>query len=303
MSEPSLVVAFPGREAFDKGLDDSVCRGNPSSREAMALASDYLGKDIAAMCYREENVEERWKSVCLAAHCYALYRAVAPRLEQPHAFTGYSQGEFTACAAAGILPFPEVLGLIFQLETILLEGSRPDEGMARIIGLDRERLRYCCRKADPLGNQIYISAILSSDQTMLSGRQPFLQEAASLAKQQGAQWALPIPTGRAFHSPLCAGAGDTARPLFERFPVRDGALVYSCYDGQRSGKGGMVRHKLSLQVDHPLQWRTLVRNLRRDGVTRLVAIGPGCTVSANTRVAGDGVQCQWINSLKDVENL
>ena len=193
--------------------------------------------------------------------------------------------------------------MIFQLETILLEGSRPDEGMARIIGLERGQLRSCCRQADPGGGNVFISAIFSSDQTMLSGRQPFLREAASLAKQQGAQWALPIHTGRAFHSPLCTGAGDTAKPLFERFPARNGAFVYSCYDGQRSNKGSMILHKLSMQVDHPLQWGALARNLRRDGITRLLEVGSGCTVSANTRIADDALRCQWINSVKDMEGL
>ncbi len=303
VNHPSLVIAFPGREAYDKGMDDSFCRNFAASREAMEQACDYMQKDLAALCYKGEKAEERWKSVCLAAHCYAAYRAVAPRLNQPHVFTGYSQGEFTACAAAGVFSFPEVLGLIFQLETILLEGKRSDEGMVRIIGLERSRLRSCCRQADPQGKEVFISAIYSADQTMLSGRYPQLAEAARLAKRQGAQWALPIATERAFHSPLCAGAGDTAQPLFEAFPARDAGTVYSCYDGQPSCRGSMIRHKLSMQLDHPLQWGALVRRLQQNGVRRLLEIGPGCTVSGNTRVAAPALECRWINTAKDVETI
>ena len=111
MNEPSLVVAFPGREAFDKGLDDGFYQAFEVARETMQRASDYLGRDVAAMCYEGQKIEERWKSVCLAAHCYAVYRVVAPRLEQPHAFAGYSQGEFTRLRRRGGFLLPGGAGI------------------------------------------------------------------------------------------------------------------------------------------------------------------------------------------------
>ena len=65
----------------------------------------------------------------------------------------------------------------------------------------------------------------------------------------------------------------------------------------------MIRHKLSMQLDHPLQWGALVRRLQQNGVRRLLEIGPGCTVSGNTRVAAPALECRWINTAKDVETI
>lgn len=96
------IAAFPGREAVAKGLDSTVYKKAASAQKVFRWASEYCAKDLASICYGAEKNEGPWMTVGLVTHCYGIYRTLEEWRGRPKAFAGYSQGEFTACAAAGV---------------------------------------------------------------------------------------------------------------------------------------------------------------------------------------------------------
>ncbi len=295
------IAAFPGREAVAKGLDSTVYKKAASAQKVFRWASEYCAKDLASICYGAEKNEGPWMTVGLVTHCYGIYRTLEEWRGRPKAFAGYSQGEFTACAAAGVFEFPEILGLILGLEQILEEESPADEAMIRVMDLDQKVLQECCQQYQESGKQVYISAYLSDTQNIISGKQPDLQELVQELKKRGARWTLPLPVKRGYHSPLCQASAEKARKFFLRMQMYSPSNpVYSCYDGQRSADPYTIRDKLSRQVQHPIHWKTLADNCVSDGIRSLIEIGPGCTVSGNTRIANPNIACQWVQTMNEV---
>ncbi|GFI55683.1 malonyl CoA-acyl carrier protein transacylase [Clostridiales bacterium] len=300
MKTSNWCAAFPGRDALTKELDQNFYNTYTSVKKRFAQASQYFRTDIAKICYSGE-IPTKWQTVCLVTHCLSIYQVAAEQYGPPCCAIGYSQGEFTACLACGAASFIPMLHLIFQLEYILQSQSAADECMYRIIGLDTAILKECCKQIDPTGEKICISSYISKDQNIISGKKDKTEHAAAIAKQKGARWALNLHSPRAYHSPLCDAAASQAKKYFSSTPFKEATLpVYSCIDGSNSKSGTDIRRKLAVQINHPIQWRKISQNLTKGGVFHLIECGPGCTVSANTRIADERIQCKWIGSINDL---
>jgi len=294
-------IAFPGREALLKGLDDSFYNNYAIVKSLFDEASEYLKFNLKSTCYFGSFIEHEWQTICLVTHCYAIYQVISKMYGMPKVLSGYSQGEFTACTAAGVFSFPEVLGLIYNLEKLLNDEKTSDECMYRIVDIDIKTLEECCRKVDESGENICISAYISETQNIVSGKKAYIDKVIRLAKDNGARWAINLHSNKAYHSHLCNEAAIKAKQYFNNMmlsPVK--ISVYSCYDGEENRNESVLCNKLSKQINHPIQWKKIIKNLVGHGVTELLEIGPGCTVSANSRIADTRMNCKWIGCIKDL---
>lgn len=264
-------------------------------------ASDFCHKNIAKMCYDAFSIDAEWQTVCLITHCYALYKIVVTHYGIPDSTAGYSQGEFTACIAAGVFKFPEILGLIYNLEQLLLNRQTSNEGMYRIIDISASRLEKICHEVDSEEKYLSISAWLSETQNIISGKQDYLEAVIKKAKENGARWAIHLKSEKAYHCQLCDEPAKKSNSFFQSQRVKEAEFpVYSCYDGKRSFSGETIKYKLSKQINHPIKWKTLITNMADDGIKNLIEIGPGCTVSANARIADSRMICKWIGTIADL---
>lgn len=294
-------VAFPGREAIEKGFDASVFENYKEVRELFYIASDFCHKDIAKLCYDTVTIDYEWQAVCLVTHCYGLYQIIKAKYGVPNCVAGYSHGEFTACVAAGVFQFPEILDLIYRLEMLLRGSPTSGEVMYRFIDIATDCLEEICRQVDATGKYVSISAYLSDTQNVVSGKQDFVEMVIDKAKQSGARWAIPLKSNRAFHCCLCDISADRSARLFFDQDVNIAQFpVYSCYDGEASLDGEIIKRKLSKQLNHPLLWKALITNMANAGITHLIESGPGCTVSANSRIADERMNCRWIGSTSEL---
>lgn len=298
---PDWCAAFPGREAIEKGFDASFFKKYREVRELFCIASDFCHKDIAKLCYDTVPIDDEWQTVCLVTHCYGLYQMIKAEFGLPSCGAGYSQGEFTACVAAEAFQFPEILDLIYRLELLLQRIQTSREDMYRIIDISTDCLEEICHQVDEGGKYVSISAYLSDSQNVISGKQDFVGLVIDKAKQRGARWAIPLKTHRAFHCCLCDIPADKSAGLFLKHEVYTAHFpVYSCYDGEASLEGEVIKRKLSMQLNHPILWKALITNMAEAGITNLIEIGPGCTVSANTRIADGRMRCRWIGSTSEL---
>lgn len=294
-------VAFPGREAVEKGLDDSFYMESKIVKDIFEIANTQFKMNFFRLCYRTFSIPEEWKTICLMIHCYSIYSYLQAHYGTPMAFAGYSQGEFTACAAAHVFKFTEILQLVYQLEILLKEEKTQKECMYRIIDITAEQLEAICRVVDVTYHDVCVSAYISDMQNIISGKKNAVKEVILLAKKRGARWAIELTADRAYHSPLCKKVAEKARMLFAQTPcMNTNIAVFSCRTGTAEKQGSKIREYLSQQIYHPLRWKNIVDNLSCEHIQNLVEIGPGCTVSANTRLADKNINCRWIGSMSDL---
>lgn len=301
MAQHNICYAFPGRDAVTKSLDSSFYFSSPEARHAVEQASEYVHADLYKIGYLNKDILPKWQTILLVTHCYSIYLAVKEIFGEPMAFAGYSQGEFSACTAAGVFTFPEVLGLIGHLEQLLQSKIPENECMYRLINIDITVLEKCCKEIDPSGNDLCVSAYISETQNIISGKRNSVEAAIHLLKKRGARWAIDLHSDRAYHSPLCNTAATKAKKFFDEMDLYDAsAPVYSCCDGTGSMDRHTIRNKLAGQINHPLHWGKIVDGLTKNCVTEILELGPGCTVSANSRLADKNVKCRWIGCTRDI---
>lgn len=301
----SYAVAFPARDTFSQGLSSSFYDEHEQFREIYHAASQCIGEDLYEISYQNNTAKPELHTVCLITHCYALYQLFRLNAKVPDAAIGFSQGEFTAAAAAESLDFLSILQLVYRLEKIIANSPEVTGGrMARVVELDREILLKCCEEADPGGKKLSLAILFTNDQNVVSGSADAIERVARLAKQKGARWVLPLGNGGAFHSPLCKEILSRSTPIFEEYDFKDTQIpVYSCIDGCGSRTGTVIRKKLSSQIAGPIVWDRLVHNLTQQGVDTIIELGPGCSISGNTRIIDPSVKCNWVNDIQDLESI
>ncbi len=298
-------VAFPGRDAFYKGLDKGFYDRFDIVRKTFEEASEYLGEDLYHISYIKPEIKAELHTACLIAHCFGVYEAVKAYLKLPAGIVGFSHGEFTALAAAGSLSFKEVLQLIFELERLMMGYPSIMEGkMTRIVELDTDKLEECCRIVDGERQNVSIAMYISSNQNIISGETASVDKVARLAKKAGARWTINLNSTGAFHSPMCADILPNSNAVFDRFCFNDARIpMYSCVDGAYCIDGNIIKDNLRMQIAQPVMWNKVVENIRNDNIKQMIEIGAGCTVSANTRLTNSDIRCRWINSLQDLEEI
>lgn len=301
----SYAVAFPARDTFSQGLSSSFYDEYIQFREIYNAASQCIGEDLHEISYRNNTVKPELHTVCLITHCYALYQLFRSNIKKPDAVIGFSQGEFTAAAVAESLDFLSILQLVYRLEKIIVNSPKVTDGrMARVVELDREILLKCCEEADPGRKELSVAILFSKDQNVVSGSSGAVERVGRLAKQNGARWVLSLGNGGAFHSPLCKEILNQSTPIFEEYDFRDTEIpVYSCIDGCGSRVGTVIRKKLSNQIAGSIVWDCLIHNLTEQGIDTIIELGPGCSISGNTRIVEPAVKCNWVNNIQDLESI
>ncbi|MFZ5351469.1 MAG: ACP S-malonyltransferase [Bacillota bacterium] len=296
-----FAVAFPARDAFYYGLTPDFYHKFETFRKIYETASNIMGEDLYKISYEYPNKKEEYHTVCLITHCYGLYSILLENYYKPSASLGFSQGEFTAVVAAGSAQFVEVIKLVYELELLLSKNDVIMSGtMARVFELDRESLRKCCRQIDPEGNLVDIAIELSANQNVISGNKEKINMLAGLVKKNGARWVIPVGNGGAFHSPLCRDIIMDSKTVFNKYCFEKAQYpVFSCTDGNSSIDGGRIKSMLSQQIAAPIRWDRVINNLSAKRIKRVLEIGPGCTISGNTRIINPDIKCHWINSLED----
>src|SRR5437588_5988514 len=112
----AIAFCFPGQGSQRVGMGQELARDFPESRAVFDEASARLGFDLAALCFEgpleELSLTENTQPALVAASLAAL-RAVHERSGlRPDVVVGHSVGEYSALAAAGSLPFGDVIELV-----------------------------------------------------------------------------------------------------------------------------------------------------------------------------------------------
>lgn len=299
------VVAFPARDAVAQGFCPSLYKKYSVFREVFDIASHCMGEDIYKITYEECVSRPDMHTVCLIAHSYATYKIFTQYFGLPSATIGFSQGEFTAVTVAGTLEFTQVLKLVYRLDKLATKNEDIKNGyMARVIELDRSILNKCCRQIDSSGKFVSVGISLSQDQNVISGNREYMDKLCQVAKEAGARWVIPLNSGGAFHSALCTQILSMSDKVFDEFVFNDAMYeVYSCVDGKGEVKGKKIKDRLSRQIAMPILWNEVINNLNEKKVKHVFELGPGCTVSGNSRIICSDISYRWINRAEDLNEV
>ncbi len=204
----------------------------------------------------------------------------------PDLVAGHSLGEFAALASAGVLTPDEVLDLV------ILRGRLMEEvhgTMAAVLNLPLADLERICAE---LGPQVVVANENGPTQTVVSGREDVVREAARRAETSGAR-VIPLKVAGPFHSPLMADAAARLAPAILSLTFRSPSVpVVSAVSGRVERDAERLKSLLLTQMTSRVRFGDVLLRLAEEGVTAAVEVGPGDALTAIGRRAAPGIRCR-----------
>ncbi|NEB15435.1 acyltransferase domain-containing protein [Streptomyces coelicoflavus] len=295
-----LVLVAPGQGAQTPGfLTDWLAL--PGAADRVAAWSDAIGLDLAHFGTKADADEIRDTSVAqpLLVAAGILSAAALGDIAEiaPGAVAGHSVGEITAAVFAGVLDDTAALSLVRRRGLAMAEAAAVTEtGMSALLGGDPE---VSVAHLEKLG--LTPANVNGAGQIVAAGT---MAQLAALGedKPEGVRKVVPLKVAGAFHTHHMAPAVDKLAEAAKTLTPADPKVTYvSNKDGQAVASGAEVLERLVGQVANPVRWDRCMETFKELGVTALIEVCPGGTLTGLAKRALPGVKTLALKSPADLD--
>ncbi|MFF8677980.1 ACP S-malonyltransferase [Streptomyces sp. NPDC015237] len=292
-----LVLVAPGQGAQTPGfLTDWLAL--PGAADRVAAWSDAIGLDLAHYGTKADADEIRDTAVAQPLLVAAgLLSAAALGDISPGVVAGHSVGEITAAAFAGVLDDTAALTLVRRRGLAMAEAAAVTEtGMSALLGGDPE---VSIAHLEKLG--LTPANVNGAGQIVAAGT---MEQLAALNedKPEGVRKVVPLKVAGAFHTRHMAPAVDELAKAASALTPADPKVTYvSNKDGQAVATGAEVLDRLVGQVANPVRWDLCMETFGKLGVTAIVEVCPGGTLTGLAKRALPGVKTLALKTPADLD--
>ncbi|MDT0466819.1 ACP S-malonyltransferase [Streptomyces gibsoniae] len=292
-----LVLVAPGQGAQTPGFL-TPWLDLPGAAARVAAWSDAIGLDLAHYGTQADADAIRDTAVAQPLLVAAgLLSAAALGDITPGAVAGHSVGEITAASFAGVLDDAAPLMLVRKRGLAMAEAAAiTPTGMSALLGGEPATTLPHLEK---LG--LTPANVNGAGQIVAAGT---LEQLAALAedKPEGVRRVVPLKVAGAFHTHHMAPAVDRLAEAAEALTPADPRVTYvSNKDGQAVATGAEVLQRLIGQVANPVRWDLCMETFEKLGVTALIEVCPGGTLTGIAKRALPGVQTLALKTPDDLD--
>jgi len=292
-----LVLVAPGQGAQTPGFLTPWLE-LPGAADRVAAWSDAIGLDLAHYGTQADADEIRDTSVAQPLLVAAgLLSAAALGDITPGAVAGHSVGEITAASFAGVLDDSAALTLVRTRGLAMAEAAAVTEtGMSALLGGDPE---VSVAHLEKLG--LTPANVNGAGQIVAAGT---LEQLAALNedKPEGVRKVVPLKVAGAFHTHHMAPAVDALAKAAEALTPADPRITYvSNKDGRAVTTGAEIVSRLVGQVANPVRWDLCMETFKELGVTALIEVCPGGTLTGLAKRALPGVRTLALKTPDDLD--
>lgn len=290
---------FPGQGSQKAGMGQDLS----FAPDLFKASRSVVNRDLERLCTTDPD--PAWAPDILQPALFVTEVAIGRKMQslgmQPQAVVGHSLGEFPALVIAGALEFHEALRLVALRGKAMADAGRRNEGgMAAVIGLDPEKIRAIC--ADE--GDVWVSNYNSPKQTVISGKDRGLAEAAKRCMEAGAMRVVRIKVPVAAHCPLMQPARETFEAaLAEVTMVEPACPVYCDADGLAHTQPAEIKALLVEAITSPVRFTDAVRRMRDDGFTRFIETGPGKVLRGLVRQIDAAAELDGVSTDEEATSL
>ncbi|MER6217149.1 ACP S-malonyltransferase [Streptomyces sp. NPDC001272] len=293
-----LVLVAPGQGAQTPGFLTPWLE-LPGAAERVAGWSDAIGLDLVH--YGTKADEDAIRDTAVAQPLLVAAGLLsASALGAPSAFgavAGHSVGEITAAAYAGVLGEADALSFVRTRGLAMADAAAVTEtGMAAVLGGDQD---VVVAHLEKLG--LTPANINGAGQIVAAGTAE--QIAALVAdKPEGSMKVVALKVAGAFHTHHMAPAVATLAEAAQALTPADPTLAYvSNRDGLVVESGADVVARLVGQVANPVRWDLCMETFSQLGVTGIVELSPGGTLTGLAKRALKGVPSVALKTPDDLD--
>ncbi|MCP9992711.1 ACP S-malonyltransferase [Streptomyces albogriseolus] len=292
-----LVLVAPGQGSQTPGFLTEWLE-LPGAADRVAAWSDAIGLDLAHYGTKADADAIRDTAVAQPLLVAAgLLSASALGDIDPGAVAGHSVGEITAAALSGVLDDAAALSLVRKRGLAMADAAAITEtGMAALLGGDPE---VTVPHLEKLG--LTPANINGAGQIVAAGTKEQL-DALQADKPEGVRRVVPLQVAGAFHTHHMGPAVDTLAEVAKALAPADPKVAYvSNKDGRTVASGAEVLERLVGQVANPVRWDLCMETFKELGVTALLELCPGGTLTGLAKRALPGVTTLALKTPADLE--
>jgi [acyl-carrier-protein] S-malonyltransferase len=298
-----LAILCPGQGSQSPGMFDLAAADEAAAARVEAWLRDADGpvsqtslKELLA--HPSAMFDNRSAQPLVVAATLMAWTMLAGRLPRPAVVTGYSVGEISAYAVAGVLPLDRAVAIAAQRAAIMSEvASRGGEqGMAAVSGI-------AFHAALDLVTQAGCEAAIDTPGALIAGGlRAKLDQLAALAPQAGASYK-PLPITVASHTGLLAAAVDPLRSLLGAeaaapvLPLLAGVTGAAVHDGLEAAT------LLARQTANTIRWTDCLDAIAEARVDVALELGPGNALSRMLRERHPHIACRSVADFRSVKGI
>ena len=267
---------FPGQGAQFVGMGKDLYDNNQMAHDMFEKANEILGFRITDLMFAGTDEDLRQTKVTQPAiflHSVILAKSLGDEFK-PDMVAGHSLGEFSALVAAGALTFEDGLRLVSARAQAMQKACEMTPStMAAVLALPDNVVEEICDSVDGV---VVCANYNCPGQIVISGEEPAIDAACEKALAAGAQRALKLKVGGAFHSPCMEPARAELAEAIEKTVVSAPVCpVYQNVDAKPHTDPAEIKANLVAQLTAPVRWTQSVQHMVADGATEFVELGPG----------------------------
>ncbi|MGQ7788268.1 ACP S-malonyltransferase [Nesterenkonia sp. K-15-9-6] len=211
-------------------------------------------------------------------------------------FAGHSVGEVPAAALAGVLSADQALRLIrVRAQGMAQAAAAEATSMAAVLGGVEDQVRESIE-----AHGLTAANANGPGQIVAAGTADRI--AALEAEPPARARVIPLKVAGAFHTQHMAPAQETLAAAVADFSVQDPmARLLSNRDGQAVASGGEVLDRLVEQVTRPVRWDLCMESMKAAGVTGVLELLPGGTLTGLAKRGLKGVAALAVKSPDDLD--
>ncbi|MGW1884786.1 ACP S-malonyltransferase [Streptomyces sp. NPDC001970] len=292
-----LVLVAPGQGAQTPGFLTPWLE-LPGAEGRIAAWSDAIGLDLAHYGTKADADEIRDTAVAQPLLVAAgLLSASALGDVTPGAVAGHSVGEITAAAFAGVFHDTAALGFVRTRGQAMAEAAAVTKtGMSALLGGAPD---VTVPHLEKLG--LTPANVNGAGQIVAAGT---MEQLAALEadKPEGVRRVVALQVAGAFHTHHMAPAVDRLDEAAKALTVADPKVPYvSNKDGRTVATGAEVVSRLVGQVANPVRWDLCMETFKELGVTALLEVCPGGTLTGLAKRALPGVATLALKTPDDLD--
>lgn len=298
---------YPGQGSQSVGMGNDLFEKYDCVKQLYKKVNEISGIDVYNLINGKEEVLNETKNTQISILTMSL--GILEVLKQnniiPEAEMGLSLGEYTALISSKMLSLEDGVKLVQKrgeyMQNLLPEGEWL---MAAILGMEDDKVEEVCKKVTK--GFVVPANFNTNGQVVISGDKDGVEEAAEIAKQEGARKVSVLKTAGPFHTNKLDMAAKEFRKEIDKVTFnKPETAVIKNLDGELYGENENINEILEKHIINSVKFSKGLQTMLDMGIDTFIEIGLGKTLSGFVKrmKAEKEVTILNINSVETVDKV